>query len=840
MKIYRRYLHLFAVVLIAVLMAAACHSPEDKAAYGVLKRTFGACPSNVSLVYAGPADSTSWYSLEVRDGRLTISGSSSVALCKGFHDYIQDHGYGSATWSGAVLRLPGRLPDMEKVVVTSPYERHLFYNVCTFGYTAGYWGWEEWQKDIDWLALHGFDMPLAPVGTEAILYRVYLDLGLSDEEIQAYFSGPAHFPWMRMGNMCAQDGGMSRAWHEKQVALAHRILRRMKSLGMSPVFQGFAGFVPEAVQDHFPEVSITRNDWHGLHNQFLSAKDALFQTIGSAFIKEWEKEFGKGKYYLVDSFNEMDIPFGDRGTPERYENIKAYASATYKSIHDANPDAVWVMQGWMFGRDRTRIWDTLSVKALLDGAPDDKLMIIDLAVDFNEFVWRSEKDWLYLGGFYGKEWIWSTTPNFGGRSSLKGHYDFYLNAHLDALSSPEKGRLTGFGSSPEGTESNEALYEAISSAGWSSAPKDPKAFLGQYFASRYACDAGELEPFVDGLLGSVYDNFANTDNHSWVGRPMNFNPNIFNINQGYYDAVSHLVSLSSRLGGEALYRIDVLSFAADFLFAKADEIYREAVSAYYSGEKERGNELAGTLCSMLLDADRLLESHPLQRMQRFLDMAGRSATSEKERMQFRKEALRIVTTWDAKDIHDYANRMWSGLLRDYYVPRIRGTFHAIETGETYDIYALENAFIESVANEGFSPVEPFDDPVAAAKELVEKYGSYSMDPETGKTVAFWGPCSGKTDGVRNVVFLLQKDQVTGLKGFEFVCTAGGPVTIDWLKVGNIRVTLPGGGERSLPAGGGFYPWKGPSSDKGLEKTTKFLFEISMDAASAGYIKLVNG
>ena len=819
--------------LIVLTVLAGCRGPEERAAYGVIKRTFGEVPANVSLRYEGPSEGNDWYSLEVADGQLNVSGSSVVAICKGFHDYIQDNGYGSATWSGSRLELPARLPDSAPVRVESPFKTHLFYNVCTFGYSTPYWGWKEWNRETDWLAIHGFDMPLAPVGTEGILYRVYLKMGLSDEEIQAYFSGPGHFPWMRMGNMCAQDGGMSRRWHEKQIRLQHRILRKMRSLGMSPVFQGFAGFVPEAVENHFPDVHIGRNDWHGLHNQLLHSDDSLFQAIGTAFIKEWEKEFGKGKYYLVDSFNEMDIPFGERGTKERYETIKSYSSATYKSIYDANPDAVWVIQGWMFGRDRTLIWDPESVRALLDGAPDDKLIIVDLAVDFNEFVWRSEKDWDYLNGFYGKEWIWSTTPNFGGRSSLKGNYDFYLNAHLDALASPNKGRLTGFGSSPEGIESNEALYEAISSAGWSDSPKDAKDFLGRYFAARYACDPALLEPFADGLLGSVYNNFSSGDVHDWARRPRGFSPNVFGINAGYYEGIRYLLSLSENLSASELYRRDAILYASAFLFDKADEAYRDAVASFVAGDYTAGRKRAEALCGMLLGADRLLESHPTMRMQRWLDMADKSATCEAERREFRAEALRLVTTWDAEGIHDYASRCWSGLLRDYYVPRLRALFEALEQGTEFDIYAKENAFIDSVSEHGFSKVTPFDDPVAAAISLVEEFGQYSPAPEYQDVVGCWAPAIPG-----NLAVYLSYAQMPLLKGFLIENTAGGPVTVKKLKVGGRRLTYKEGPAKTIPDGGGFYEYAAPPAGSRIENSTPFIFHLSGGEDSAGIIRYV--
>ena len=39
-----------------------------------------------------------------------------------------------------------------------------FMNVCTFGYSYVWWGWERWEREIDWLAMNGINIPLAFVG----------------------------------------------------------------------------------------------------------------------------------------------------------------------------------------------------------------------------------------------------------------------------------------------------------------------------------------------------------------------------------------------------------------------------------------------------------------------------------------------------------------------------------------------------------------------------------------------------------------------------------------------------------------------------------------------------
>lgn len=47
-----------------------------------------------------------------------------------------------------------------------------YQNVCTLSYTMAFWNWTRWEQEIDWMALHGINLPLAFIGQEAIFQRV--------------------------------------------------------------------------------------------------------------------------------------------------------------------------------------------------------------------------------------------------------------------------------------------------------------------------------------------------------------------------------------------------------------------------------------------------------------------------------------------------------------------------------------------------------------------------------------------------------------------------------------------------------------------------------------------
>ena len=52
----------------------------------------------------------------------------------------------------------------------------------------------------------------------------------------------------RMGNIRGWGGPLPDSWYTGQLALQHKILARMRALGMIPVLPAFAGHVPDGIQ----------------------------------------------------------------------------------------------------------------------------------------------------------------------------------------------------------------------------------------------------------------------------------------------------------------------------------------------------------------------------------------------------------------------------------------------------------------------------------------------------------------------------------------------------------------------------------------------------------------
>ena len=134
----------------------------------------------------------------------------------------------------------------EKHSTATSYRYYL--NYCTFSYSMSTWTWERWQQEIDWMALHGINMPLQIVGLDVVWKKLLTqDLGYTDDEANQFIAGPCFQAWWGMNNLEGWGGKNPDWWYKRQEALAKKILARERELGMQPVLPGYAGMVPSDI-----------------------------------------------------------------------------------------------------------------------------------------------------------------------------------------------------------------------------------------------------------------------------------------------------------------------------------------------------------------------------------------------------------------------------------------------------------------------------------------------------------------------------------------------------------------------------------------------------------------
>lgn len=659
------------VALVFVWIAAAAFAGPVESARGVLERTVPGLASRFDLRLIPKQGELDVYEIRADSGKANVAGSSGVAIARGAYELLKASGF-MASWEGNSPE-PERIVDFAPLRVVCPNRYRHYYNVCTFGYTTPWWDWARWRREIDWMALHGFNMPLAMNGQEIVWQRVFLDLGVPQASIDRFFSGPAYLPWHRMGNLDGHMGPLPKSWLEGQVELQKQILAAERELGMTPVVPGFSGFVPVDFDQFVPNVRLdSPTAWGGFApTRFIDVRDPMFVEVGRRFVEAYRHIFGSDHLYLCDTFNEQDPKYPES---TKLADLKAAGAAVYDSIRKGDPDGIWVMQGWLFFNSR-QYWGEPEVSALLSGVPDDRMIILDLGADAHE-VWRDHPSVARKG------FIYNTLHNFGQNTALGGALQATGDRALQALADAKPpAKWLGMGLTMEGIDQNPVLYEFAIDAMWTREPMLAQDWLDSYVLSRYGVAGGPAREAWGLLLNNVYSEPGN-----WIGgAAYRYRPGqrqrIPTRAPSLRKAVELLLSDSNRLARNGLYQRDLVDVTKTWLGDLADLNAYAVVATAQTDLPWRKH--AETLSSLLRDLDRLQATRPEHRLSTWVDAARSWGTTPAERDQYQQNAKMQITVWGGTDgLTDYANKEWAGVLGTYTLGRWKLYFDELEKNPT--------------------------------------------------------------------------------------------------------------------------------------------------------------
>ncbi|WP_026997693.1 alpha-N-acetylglucosaminidase [Flectobacillus major] len=668
------------------------------------------------------------FEIENKGHKIVLRGSSGVSIASALNFYLNEYCHCQITWNGTNLNLPANLPKVQgKVHKNTSFEYRYYLNYCTFNYSMSWWDWARWEQEIDWMALHGINMPLAITGEEYTWYEVYKEMGFSDQDLASFFSGPAYFSWFWMGNLDAWGGPLPFSWMKSHKELQTKILARERALGMIPVLPAFTGHVPSAFKKKYPQAKLKATNWtNGFADTYiLDSEDPLFAEIGKRFLQKQTALFGTNHFYSADTFNENEPPTDDPAF------LSKLSARVYEGMKQADPQAVWVMQGWLFYSDR-KFWKEPQIKALLDAVPNDKMLLLDLASEI-EPVWKRTQ------AYYGKPWVWNMLHNFGGNVNLFGRIEGVANGPIDALDNPNKGNLKGIGLTMEAIEQNPVLYELTMRHVWESQPLDLDKWLDGYILNRYtkltpktqevwqilkktAYNGKEIRDGAESILTGrpTFDSAA-----KWTRTKLNYPP------KELLPAWKLMVESTADCGKSDGFQYDLVDIARQVLANYALPLQKKWVVAYKNKDQAAFEKYSQEYLVLMDDLDQLLATRKDFLLGKWIADARRNGTTPAEKALYEQNARDLITLWGDENspLHEYSNRQWSGLMSDFYKPRWQQFFAKVKTaltkGEEVNTEAFEKEISrwewQWVTTQKSFPTQPTGNANLVAKALYDKY-----------------------------------------------------------------------------------------------------------------------
>ncbi|MCY3022435.1 MAG: alpha-N-acetylglucosaminidase C-terminal domain-containing protein [Planctomycetota bacterium] len=733
-------------LLVSGLLASACSAgtaPHD-AARGLIQRLVPEKAALFVLESIPQENGRDVFEIESRDGKVVIRGSSGVSIASGWNWYLKYYCRCHVSLWGNQLRLPDPLPVVnEKVRRSSPFRYRYYLNFCAFSYSLAWWDWAQWERLIDWMALHGINMPLSVTGQEAIWQKVYGDLGLNDKQLGEFFVGPGYLPFGWMGCIDGWGGPLPKSWIESHLALQKKIVARQRELGMTPVLQGFTGHVPAALKEVIPAAKLQRlPSWCNFPpTYFVDPQDPLFVRIGKLFIEEQTRQFGTDHLYASDTFIEMPPPSNDP------QFLAAMGKGVYEAMRAADPEAVWVMQGWVFV-NAPQFWKHPQGRALLGAVPDDRMILLDLACE-------NMPAWSRTESFYGKPWIWAVIQDYGGVVSLHGGLPQLAGNLREALAGPKRGQVTGIGLVNEALGYNAIVNDFIGEMTWRTEVPELTEWLPDFVHGRYGSRPAAAQEAWDLLLKTAYRASGNTGSVVCTRPCLEGSRGCAGAGPTPYDSLhlsvawQKLLSCAEQLGGTETYRFDLVHLTRQVLANLALQFRQEATAAYQRKDRQALADAGARFLQLLRDMDQLLATREEFLLGKWLADARRWAANDEERRLYEWNARTIVTLWGPRDsgLHEYANKQWSGMLTSFYLPRWEMFYKqldaALEAGKPADAAAWENSVrdweVQWARRDDNHAAVPAGDAVALSRKLWTDYARF-FAPEapsltTGKPVS---------------------------------------------------------------------------------------------------------
>lgn len=667
------------------------------------------------------------FTIKSEGSKIIIFGNNANSMAVGLNYYLKNYCLTTVSWyKDDPIELPEALPVIpSETTIKAKVPTRFFLNYCTFGYSMTWWKWSDWEHFIDWMALNGINMPLAITGQEAIWYKVWSKLGLTDEEIRGYFTGPAHLPWHRMCNLDGWQSPLPKEWLSSQAQLQEQIVARERELNMRPVLPAFSGHVPAALKRIYPDIQTTKvSEWGGFADPyrctFLNPMDSLYAIIQKEYLTEQTRLYGTDHIYGIDPFNEIDPPSWDA------DSLGMMAKHIYESVAAVDPEAVWLQMIWLFYAD-IKHWTAPRIKSYLRSVPQDRLLLLDYFCEYTEI-------WKQTDSYHGQPYLWCYLGNFGGNSFLSGPVKLVSERLADALKNGGS-NLKGVGSTLEGIDLNQFMYEFVLDKAWDSGRTDKEWFLN--LADRRT---GKISPEArkawEVLAEKVYIQPAQVGqgtltnarpslkgNGHWTTKPtIEYQPK---------DLVNAWKLLLSVKGSKRnTYEFDVVNIGRQVLGNYFNFVRDEFTTAYESGNVQMMKNRGDKMKEILADLDRLVSCHSTFSLNKWITEARNMGQDAASKDYYEMNARSLITIWgDSYHLTDYANRSWAGLTNQYYAVRwdrfIKKAIEAVGKKEALDEKEFFNQSLV-YENEWVNPSHVIKyneggDGIKVARQIYKKY-----------------------------------------------------------------------------------------------------------------------
>jgi alpha-N-acetylglucosaminidase len=240
------------------------------------------------------------------------------------------------------------------------------------------------------------------------------------------------------------------------------------------------------------------------------------------------------------------------------------------------------------------------------------------------------------------------------------------------------------------------MFEYIFDKAWSTNSTDVAAWLSQWGTRRYGQKNDSVTKAWHILLNTCYASPDALGQATLTNARPTFkghgnwttNNTIHYKNSELLKAWNLLINAGER--NSAVYEYDVTNTGRQVL-GNYFTVLRDAFTRAYEQKdlamlQQKGEEMK----ALINDLDTLLSTHPSFLLGNWIKSARAFGLNAPEKKYYEQDAKRILTTWGekGKELNEYANRAWAGLMKSYYGGRwtlfINQVIQAVKQNKSFD------------------------------------------------------------------------------------------------------------------------------------------------------------
>lgn len=656
-----------------------------------------------------------FYEIYSEDKKVVLAGNSPLSQAMAYYDYLgKYHGvvitsgdYDISTISSAPL------PE-EKISRTIKKKIRAMTSYESFSLNGNFRGFDRWEKEIDFMAMHGFNRALQPVGFDGVLFRTLTDIGMPENFCLEFSSGPAFLMNQLTGNIAGTNSVNSKEYLERKITVGKLISDRERSLGIEPIFPAAIPSVPFSLRKKYIKMDIFKAPmWHNFPPIFfIRPKNAFFSVFNKKFLTIQREALGETHSYIFEGVYESD----KKGYNSHLADL---GKALEEMLGEFDAEAVCYLH-------------TSSINAdFFKNCSGDRYIFLDNC--------EMSKSSDILNG---RKCIPEISGNRYGRTGIYGNVQKLCD---NPFANSELGGALSFDTFDINPLYCAAALKAITTDG----SFDRDEFIRDFCAKRYKTDS-----FTDDIIslidlcssdectGSIIcarpcTNVKHTAPYDTMERDYDFH-RLYQIAQNIASSDDKKIDAT---------RADLQSIVRQFLSDLAYPVYIKATEFFKEKNVRNFEQASNLFLEICEDIDRLLRTREETNFcTKYLE-AQELGSSQEEKESLQINFLLLHTIWGPFDhsiLYDTVWNEWGGLVKDYYEARWHMYYRSLaayfdnpkklkdnskkqpldrnEYNGSYQAKRLalfENNFLENYIPRKNGIGE--EDTVEVAKELLEKY-----------------------------------------------------------------------------------------------------------------------